>query len=646
MASNPFYLGCENTTDTTWVVNAIQGTTPTFSGLIVTGASGIPKFTVGVMGTGSTTTDDLPVGTTNLYYTDALSRSAWRPGSGFTNGWTVGDMSYISASETLERVPLGTDGHYLKLVSGVPTWSALSAISALYADGSAAAPSVSFTNYPTFGLYYDPTYGLSLAASGVRIASFAFAGMSFANNKTLTVGQITASNGSYTVPAYSFSSSSSSGIYYDSGVGLSIAGAIAWFVNSSGITFYKDMLSDLSINSSYSLVLKGTSTTSLPIKLDGLSGLTECGAIVTFDRGGAHLLGTKIAKNSGTNTFLKTGADAGTAPAFAQVTMSDLSGTLGVASGGTGSDLSSGGGGQVVCRGAAGSALTMSSNVSGFLKYLGSSTKPDFTAITGTDISTLSVAGTSPTLSGTLPIANGGTNKSLPTATGAVVWRDASNLDVTAVGLNGQVLRSNVAGAPTWATSWITIPNCTLTLTSGGSPTAPTGSNPWKCAGAAGGTFTLASITGITTAWRHIKLIFSGWTQASAAADYVRFRLNNDTGGSYLNNVQTVLNGAGSGANWGSGMIYVDAMTAGKQAMVDVEVEVRNAMAPGVNEANGFLTRGNATRGGINNRSAHGCGYWNNVGATISSIQLYFASGMSNYSLDWGTFQLLGIPNN
>ena len=54
-------------------------------------------------------------------------------------------------------------------------------------------------------------------------------------------------------------------------------------------------------------------------------------------------------------------------------------------------------------------------------------------------------------VSGTLPIANGGTNStSTPTAGGAA-YGTGSAFDFTAAGVSGQVLRSNGAGAPTWS---------------------------------------------------------------------------------------------------------------------------------------------------------------------------------------------------
>lgn len=55
-------------------------------------------------------------------------------------------------------------------------------------------------------------------------------------------------------------------------------------------------------------------------------------------------------------------------------------------------------------------------------------------------------------VSGTLPIANGGTNATATPTAGAVAYGTGTAYDFTAVGTSGQVLTSAGAGAPTWAT--------------------------------------------------------------------------------------------------------------------------------------------------------------------------------------------------
>ena len=56
-------------------------------------------------------------------------------------------------------------------------------------------------------------------------------------------------------------------------------------------------------------------------------------------------------------------------------------------------------------------------------------------------------------VTGTLPIANGGTNTTATPTAGGIVYGTGTAQAYTSVGTSGQVLTSNGAGAPTWATS-------------------------------------------------------------------------------------------------------------------------------------------------------------------------------------------------
>ena len=53
-------------------------------------------------------------------------------------------------------------------------------------------------------------------------------------------------------------------------------------------------------------------------------------------------------------------------------------------------------------------------------------------------------------MTGVLPIANGGSNKALTLAAGAVLWTDADSFEVTAAGTAGQALISGGTTTPTW----------------------------------------------------------------------------------------------------------------------------------------------------------------------------------------------------
>jgi hypothetical protein len=56
-------------------------------------------------------------------------------------------------------------------------------------------------------------------------------------------------------------------------------------------------------------------------------------------------------------------------------------------------------------------------------------------------------------VTGTLPIANGGTNSTATPTAGGAVYGTGTAYAITAAGTSGQVLTSNGASAPTWQTS-------------------------------------------------------------------------------------------------------------------------------------------------------------------------------------------------
>ena len=96
-------------------------------------------------------------------------------GTGLTS-YTTGDILYASASNTLAKLAAGTDGHVLKLSSGVPTWAAesggggggggsSSTVTLASANDASANYYLPFSNqqtgdsslYTDSSLYYDPS---------------------------------------------------------------------------------------------------------------------------------------------------------------------------------------------------------------------------------------------------------------------------------------------------------------------------------------------------------------------------------------------------------------------------------------------------------------------------------------------------------
>lgn len=68
-------------------------------------------------------------------------------------------------------------------------------------------------------------------------------------------------------------------------------------------------------------------------------------------------------------------------------------------------------------------------------------------------------------VTGTLPVANGGTNGSATPTAGAVAYGTGTAYAFTSAGTSGQVLQSNGTGAPTWVTNGVS-PDLRTTLTS------------------------------------------------------------------------------------------------------------------------------------------------------------------------------------
>lgn len=94
------------------------------------------------------------------------------------------------------------------------------------------------------------------------------------------------------------------------------------------------------------------------------------------------------------------------------------------------------------------SSITITGNSGGGL------TGNSFTFTGGTTGLTFSGAGTTETLTGTLAIANGGTNATSFATTDGTVYYDGTRLVTTATGTSGQILTSNGAGvAPTYQTA-------------------------------------------------------------------------------------------------------------------------------------------------------------------------------------------------
>lgn len=169
------------------------------SGMYSVGANIVGITTDGALRMAVTSTSVELIGGTTLVFEEAGGANTLT----LSVGAMTGDTIYVLPTD----YPT-VSGQVLSCTdAGVMSWEDNNVTNISLADGSEAAPSLSFVNYPDLGLYVSAADTLSVTANATEIVSFSTAGL------TMASGQILALDGNTSNPAFSFINNPGDGLY-------------------------------------------------------------------------------------------------------------------------------------------------------------------------------------------------------------------------------------------------------------------------------------------------------------------------------------------------------------------------------------------------------------------------------------------------
>ncbi|MEI6139624.1 MAG: hypothetical protein WCP85_10190 [Mariniphaga sp.] len=337
-------------------------------------------------------------------------------GTGATSALTQGGVIYASTTTAMASTAIGTSGYLLKSNgSAAPAWLSTVPVANGGTGGTTAALARTSLGAAALGANTDIT-SLSGLTTDITVAQ----GGTGASTLTGYVkgSGTTAMTASATIPVADISGTLP---VANGGTGGTTAALARTSLGVAASGANTDILSLSGLTTDITVAQGGTGVSTLTGYVKG-SGATAMTASTTIPV--ADLSGTLPVANGGTG---------GTTAALART-------SLGVAASGANTDILSLGG--------------LTTDITVAQGGTGASTLTGYVKGTGTTAMTASATVPVADISGTLPVAKGGTGTATaPTQGGIVYASSASAYSSTAAGTTGQVLTSNGASAPTWSTT-------------------------------------------------------------------------------------------------------------------------------------------------------------------------------------------------
>jgi hypothetical protein len=322
--------------------------------------------------------------------------------------YTAGDLTYYSSGTALTKLPIGASTYVLTSSGTAPQWSVPSAVTIGTATNLAGG-----------------TAGATPYQTGAGATTFLSLGTT---NYVLTAGA--------SAPQYVAQSTLSVGTATNLAGGA--ANRIAYQTGAGATSF-----APAPTTSNYVLTWNGTTIDWASVPTVTSAGNLVGGAAGDIVYQSATNVSAFLSDIAVGNALISGGV--GVAPSYGKIGLTThVSGTLPNTNGGTGQSgaftqygITYASSTTALATSAAGTSTTvLHGNASG---------APTFGAVSLTA-----------DVSGTLPIANGGTNSTATPTAGTVPYGTGTALAYTAVGTTGQALLSNGASPPTWGTAGIT----------------------------------------------------------------------------------------------------------------------------------------------------------------------------------------------